>query len=614
MVGNMDDLSLLEQGALVIKETLKTMPSSPGVYRMLGHQDQVLYVGKAKNLKKRVVSYTQVAKLPNRLQRMVSETKRMEIVITETETEALLLECNLIKKLQPRYNVLLKDDKSFPYIVLTKNHPFGRIVKHRGAPTIQGDYFGPFASVIAVDETILTLQKIFQIRNCTDSYFENRKRPCLQYHIKRCTGPCVGLISEADYKESLKQAKQFLQGKDAVVQKKLAEKMEAASEALDFEKAAQLRDRIRLLTSIQAHQRIHVGGIMNADVMAIAALGHHMCVQVFFFRHGRNLGTQSYPLSHTRDETLEAALGAFLGQFYQERAPAPLVLLNAEPAEFSLIQKALYELHGQKTSWEIPKLGIKRELVDHAMENAKNTLERTNQEDASMNKIFDDMAQLFHLSNDLQRIEVYDNSHIQGKDSFGVMVVATRDGFDKKSYRKFAIQNPVAMQDDFAMMREVMTRRFQHPEWAAPDLLLIDGGLGQLNAVHEALDALNIQIPVVAIAKGPKRNAGEERFFTKEYPEGVQLPKASVTLYFLQRLRDEAHRFAIGTHRARRAKNLTQSLLDQVPGIGGKRKKILLNHFGSAQGVAKASLADLQLVPGINQAVAKQIYMFFHEK
>jgi excinuclease ABC subunit C len=607
-------LSLLDQGVLVIKESLKTMPSLPGVYRMLNTAGDALYVGKAKNLKKRVFSYTQVTKLPNRLQRMVSETVRMEIVITETETEALLLESNLIKKLQPRYNVLLKDDKSFPYILLTKNHPFGRIVKHRGPEAVKGDYFGPFASVLAVDETVLTLQKIFQIRNCTDTYFDNRTRPCLQYHIKRCTGPCVGLISQEDYADSLKQAKQFLQGKAAVVQQNLAEKMEAASEALEFEKAAQIRDRIRLLTSIQAHQRIHVEGLAHADVIAIAALGTHMCVQVFFFRHGRNLGTQSYPLSHTHDETLASALGAFLGQFYQERAPAPVVLLNEKPDDFQLLQEALQQLHGQKTKWEIPKVGMKKELVIHAQENAKNTLDRKHQEAASMVAIFHEIETLFGLTN-LNRIEIYDNSHIQGTDSFGVMVVANREGFDKKSYRKFAIRTPEAMNDDYAMMREVMTRRFQHvDDWGMPDLLLIDGGLGQLSAVFETLQTLGVTVPIVAIAKGPNRNAGEERFFTQQTPQGVSLQKDSLTLYFLQRLRDEAHRFAIGSHRARRGKKIVRSVLDDIPGIGPNRKKTLLNHFGSAQGVSKAALADLQLVPGINQTVALQIYNFFHEK
>jgi excinuclease ABC subunit C len=353
---------------------------------------------------------------------------------------------------------------------------------------------------------------------------------------------------------------------------------------------------------------------MHADIIAIAALGHHMCVQVFFFRHGRNLGTQSYPLFHTKDESLQAALGAFLGQFYQERSPAPVVLLNMKPDNFQLLQDALHHLHGQKTQWDIPQIGTKKELVDHAHENAKNTLERKHQEKASTLAIFEEMQELFGLTDHLNRIEVYDNSHIQGSDSCGVMILANREGFDKKAYRKFFIQNPKAFNDDYAMMREVMERRFKHPEWTTPDLLLIDGGLGQLTAVLDVLNGMNICIPVVSIAKGPKRNAGEERLFTKNHPEGFQLAKNSLTLYFLQRLRDEAHRFAIGTHRARRGKKLVRSLLDDIPGIGAQRKKTLLNYFGSAQAVSRAALADLQLVPGISQTVALQIYNFFHEQ
>ncbi len=605
----------LVSGVKVILGVVKTLSSSPGVYRMLGEQDNILYVGKAKNLKKRVISYTLVHKLPHRLQRMVAETVRMEVVTTHTETEALLLESNLIKKLQPRYNILLKDDKSFPYILLTADHSFSRITKHRGPKVSKGDYYGPFASVMAVDEAVLTLQRVFQIRNCQDSYFANRTRPCLQYDIKRCAAPCVGKISVDDYAESIRQAKNFLLGKADQVQQYLAEQMNAASAIMDYEKAAGYRDRLRLLTSIQSRQRINISGLYEADVIGLAQAGGQTCVQIFFFRHGRNLGTESFFLKHTAEENLEDSLAAFLTQFYQERAPAPLVLLSHKASELGLIRTALKEHHHQTTEWQIPKQGVKKEVVDHALMNARGSLERKQIESASMMRIFKELVEVFELPALPQRIEIYDNSHLQGKQAYGVMVVATSQGFEKKAYRKFMIKETLDMRDDYGMMREVLRRRLTRQDeesWQRPDLLLIDGGQGQLSAVVQVMSELGVDIPVVAIAKGPDRDAGKERFFMPGR-DPFMLEGNSPLLHFLQRLRDEAHRFAIGTHRAKRTKILGQSKLDEIIGIGAARKKLLLQHFGSAQGVSTAGLSDLEVVKGISRSVALKIYQHFHE-
>jgi len=666
-------LSVLEMGAKVIAKVVKTLPTGPGVYRMISAADQVLYVGKAKSLKKRVPAYTKTGALPNRLQRMVAETVRMEIVTTHTETEALLLESNLIKKLQPRYNILLKDDKSFPYILLTGDHDFPRVVKHRGSKNIKGDYYGPFASVMAVDEAVLTLQRVFQIRNCNDTYFANRARPCLQYDIKRCTGPCVDKISKHEYAESVKQAKNFLLGKSDQVQTYLSERMVKASEAMEYEKAASYRDRLRLLTHIQSRQRINISGLENADVIGLAQLGGQACVQIFFFRHGRNYGTESFFLTHLNNEPEEEIMAAFVNQFYRDRPPAPLVLLSHEPADFPLIKAALAEHHQEdsngdkkkpeKTDWQLPlsfkRKDMKTEVVKHAVANAKGNIERKQTEAASMHKILKEMQVVFGLSKMPERIEVYDNSHIQGSNPYGIMVVANTEGFDKKSYRKFAIKQVEDTRDDYAMMREVIGRRlsrYGQDDWNAPDIMLIDGGAGQLSAVFDAMAEVDPnfchQIPVVAIAKGPERNAGRERFFmrdkvhsgnelreaTTNQPSHIlsdslannlpnnlggnfgnddghmefSLPQNSPLLYFLQRLRDEAHRFAIGTHRSKRSKALGKSKLDEVPGIGPSRKKLLLHHFGSAQGVARAALADLEAVKGVSRAVALKIYQHFH--
>ena len=609
----------LAQGIEIIRQTVKTLPQVPGVYRMINNRGEVVYVGKAKDLKKRVVSYTFALKLPLRLQRMVSETVSMEIVTTHTETEALLLESNLIKKLQPHYNILLKDDKSFPYILITQGHAYPRLEKHRGPQQQKGKYFGPFASVVAVEETMILLQKVFLIRNCSDPFFEKRTRPCLQYHIKRCSAPCVGKISEKDYATLVKEATAFLNGKTTQIQEYLAVKMNEASHALAYEEAAQYRDRLRLLTRIQAHQRINVAKIRDADIIGAACEGGQTCVQIFFFRQGRNLGTASFFLSHTDDASLEDQIAAFLTQFYQDRAPASLVLLSHKPAELSLISTALQEQFGVVTSWEVPKVGAKRELVEHALSNAQGALTRKLSQTATFEALLDQMAQTFQMSKRPERIEIYDNSHLQGTHPYGVMVVATPQGFEKKSYRKFAIREAASPKggDDYAMMGQVLHRRFAHAgekDWTLPDLILVDGGLGQLNVALKVIEELDVDgITVVGIAKGPDRNAGREKFFQKGR-DTFTLPDNDPLMHFLQRLRDEAHRFAIGTHRAKRAKALIFSRLDEIPGIGAARKKALLQHFGSAKGVSLASLQDLQLVSGINKFVAKKIYAYFHEK
>ena len=607
--------SFLHHGVTVIIETLKTLPHSPGVYRMLGEDDKVLYVGKAKSLKKRIVSYTQTDKLPNRLKRMVAQTVRMEIVVTRTETEALLLECNLIKQLRPTYNILLKDDKAFPYIFIT-NHPFPKFIKYRGKRDEKGVYFGPFASALAVDEMLLNLQKVFYVRNCGDEVFKNRKRPCLQYFIKRCSAPCVGYMNRTGYNESVKQASDFLKGKNADVQHYLSSKMQDASAMQKYEEAAQYRDRLKLLQHIQTHQRINIPDIVNADIMAIAAEGGKVCIQIFFYRFGSNYGTESFFLEHTSEDIAEN-LSAFLKQFYTYREPPELVLLNMVPDDFEAIKDAFAKQYEKKIHWTVPKWGPKADLVKDALMNAQKAIQRNLLQKAQFKDLFHDIAHTFSLPHPPQRIEIYDNSHLFGRHAYGVMVVATPDGLDKKAYRKFLIQHPGQRGtggDDYAMMREVMTRRFHHTGegWTFPDLLLIDGGLGQVNAVKEVLTSQNIHIPIVGIAKGEERNAGRETFIV-EGMDPFQLPPQSKTLHLLQRLRDEAHRFGITSHRKKREKSLKQSTLDDIPGIGPKRKKALLLHFGSAQHVAKAALEDLFNVEGIDKNVAKKIHAYFHE-
>ena len=606
-------LTSLEVGANIIRDIVKKLPNKPGIYRMISASSKVLYVGKAKDLKKRVISYSHVEKLPNRLKRMVSELKAIEIVTTSTEVEALLLESNLIKKSQPKYNVLLKDDKSFPYILLT-THDYPRALKHRGPKTEKGTYFGPFANAAAVEETILTMQRLFQMRNCSDSYFENRSRPCLQYHIKRCTAPCVGKITAGEYKESVQSAKSFLSGKSDTVQRQLAEKMHEASETLDFERAAQYRDSIRLLTQIQARQRINVAGINHADVFALSQLSGRAVVQGFFFRHGSNYGTETFEMAHIDGAAQEEQMAAFLSQFYVEHEPPLMILCNVLPANVEVLSMSLHLQHAIRTAIECPQDGIKFDLVEHALKNAKEHLERHYNSELTHQKQFEFFQEFLNIPS-IDSIEVYDNSHLQGSSAYGVLICATRKGFDKSRYRKFSIREmkPDFGGDDIAMMREVMSRRLSHKdEWPLPDVFLIDGGQAQVNAIAAILGEHSIELPVAGIAKGAVRNAGDETFyFPNQSPR--KLPKESPLLYFLQVIRDEAHRFAIGTHRAGRQKILVKSQLDDISGIGAKRKKMLLQHFGSAAGVGRANIDDLMTVSGINRLVAEKIYYFFHQ-
>ncbi|MDB2682905.1 excinuclease ABC subunit UvrC [Alphaproteobacteria bacterium] len=619
--------SMLSIGQDVIRCFVKTLPQAPGVYRMLGESEDVLYVGKAKSLKKRVVSYVNVGQLSARLQTMVSLTRKMEFIVTQTEAEALLLEANLIKRLKPRYNVLLRDDKSFPYILLTGNHDFPLVKKHRGAKKAKGSYFGPFASAGSVNRTIATLQRVFMLRNCSDNVFANRARPCLQYHIKRCTAPCVGYVDREQYGEQVAQAREFLDGNSAKIQKKFAGEMQKASDAHDYEEAAKFRDRIQALSSIQAKQDINFEGVKNADVMTIVQKDGQACVQVFFFRSGHNFGNHAYFPRHAADESLESILLAVLGQFYQSKIPPQEIVLNVDVAEKDVLERALMEqvkLFGSMHKVKItrPQRGVRRRMLDFAEKNAQAALERHLGQKASQARSLEGVRKLFKLEDVPQRIEVYDNSHISGTNMVGAMIVAGVNGFEKNSYRKFNIKKAGAS-DDYGMMREVLERRFgralkddnylEDENW--PDVVLIDGGLGQYNAVLEVLTELGIaeQVALVAIAKGVDRNAGRETFFTKD-SKGFDLKPNDPVLYYLQNLRDEAHRFAIGAHRARRGKETIRSELDQIPGIGPSRKKTLLHHFGSAKAVAEAPVSDLMRVKGISKDVAQKIYDFFHEK
>ncbi|GAB4179823.1 MAG: excinuclease ABC subunit UvrC [Thalassobaculales bacterium] len=612
----------LAAGVEVLQAHLRTLPGSPGVYRMLDRRGEVLYVGKARNLKRRVASYTQVDKLPQRLRRMVAETASLEVVVTHTEVEALLLESNLIKRFMPPFNVLLRDDKSFPFIVITAGHPFPRIAKHRGARDKAQRYFGPFASAGAVDRTIVALQRAFLLRNCSDSVFAARSRPCLQYQIKRCTAPCVGRVDEAAYAAQVAEAEGFLSNRGGEVQQGLAARMTAAAEALDFETAALLRDRIRALTQIQAHQDINVTGLDEADVIALHQDGGHSCVQVFFFRGGRNYGNRPYFPSHDRALEPAALMAAFLGQFYADKTPPRSILLSQAPEEAELLAEALSVRAEGRVELAVPRRGDKRKLVEHALTNAREALGRRLAESSTQMKLLQGLADAFGLPEPPQRIEVYDNSHIQGTNAIGAMIVAGPEGFVKNAYRKFNIRTEAAAGDDFAMMREVLTRRFaraqkEDPERSQaswPDLVLIDGGLGQLNAALGVLAELGIDdVPVVGIAKGPDRDAGRERFFLPGR-DAFRLEPRDPVLYFLQRLRDEAHRFAISTHRARRGKQIGVSGLDDIPGIGPARKKALLHRFGSMKAVARAGLADLEAVEGVSKAVAKKVYDHFHDE
>jgi excinuclease ABC subunit C len=608
------------RGVAAIQHALKTMPGSPGVYRMIDEKERVLYVGKAKNLKKRVTSYTHIARLALRIARMVAQTVRMEIITTHTEAEALLLESNLIKKLKPRYNILLRDDKSFPYILITEDHGYPRIVKHRGARAKDGSCFGPFASAWAVNNTINHLQRAFLLRSCTDSVFANRSRPCLLYQIKRCSGPCVDRISKPEYDGLVDICRDFLSGRSKVILKQLEASMLAASENMEFEKAAMYRDRIRALSQIQSHQDINLEGLEEADVIALHHEGGQSCVQVFFFRSGSNYGNRSYFPRHEQSAEIPEILSAFVGQFYANKPAPRQVLLSHEIEGQKLVEEALCINNGYKVELHVPKRGGKRNLVDHALTNAREALGRRMAESASQRKLLDGLADKLDLDSPPERIEVYDNSHIQGTNMVGGMIVAGPEGFMKNAYRKFNIKGDIAPGDDFAMMREVLTRRFARAQkedpdrengtW--PDLCLIDGGLGQLGVARQVLEDLGIEdVMLVGVAKGVDRNAGKEVLHIPGKPP-VRLDQKDPILYFIQRLRDEAHRWAIGTHRAKRSKQIGKSVLDDVPGIGGARKKALLHHFGSARGVADAGLADLEAVDGISAAIARKIYGHFH--
>src|SRR5579872_7162032 len=608
-------------GVAAIENALATMPANPGVYRMLDAKGDALYVGKARSLKKRVTSYTQIGRLDERLRRMVNETVAMEVITTHTEAEALLLEANLIKRLKPRFNIVLRDDKSYPWLMLTEDHPFPQIAKHRGAHVRKGSYWGPFASAWAVNQTVTAMQRVFLLRSCADTVFANRTRPCLLYQIRRCSAPCVGRIDEADYGRLVGQAKAFLSGKLATVQRELAVEMEHAAEGLEFEHAAAVRDRIRALTFVQGGDVVNAASLTDADVIAAWQIAGQTCVQVFFFRGGRNNGNRAFFPTHAKAEEAPEVLAAFIAQFYDDKPPPPCVLLNHKLPEQELVGEALSLKADRHVEILVPQRGEKRAVVQHAEINAREALERRLAESAGQAKLLDGVAALFALPSVPERIEVYDNSHIMGTNPYGVMIVAGRDGFTKAAYRKFSIRGPITPGDDFAMMREVLQRRFtralkEQAEGAAqtdwPDLVLIDGGAGQLSAARQVLQDLGVNdVKLVAIAKGPDRDAGREWFHT-DGAEPFQLPPRDPVLYFLQRLRDEAHRFAITTHRAGRSKNIRQSELDEVAGIGAARKRALLNHFGSARGVKMAGLADLEAAPGISNEIARRVYAHFH--
>lgn len=610
-------------GQSVIADYVRTLDGSPGVYRMLDSQSRVLYVGKAKNLKNRVSNYARGNAHAPHIYRVIAETASMMFLTTKTETEALLLEQNLIKQLKPKYNVLLRDDKSFPNILVSKGHVFPQIKKHRGAKKEKGDYYGPFASAGAVNRTLNQLQKVFLLRNCSDATFDARTRPCLLYQIKRCSAPCVGYISEDDYKASVRDADQFLRGKSTAIQAQLAEQMHKASEEMEFERAAALRDRIRAMTQVQSAQGINPQGVAEADVIALHMDGGQACVQVFFIRANQNWGNHDYYPRVTSGASVAEVMQAFLGQFYSDREPPRLVLISDDVEDRGLVAEALTEKAGRKVEVAVPQRGEKLELIAGATRNARESLARKMSESATQTKLLKGLAEAFDLEAPPQRIEVYDNSHIQGTNAVGGMIVAGPEGLIKSQYRKFNIKgDDLVPGDDFGMMKEVLTRRFKRllkedPDreggtW--PDLLLIDGGQGQVSAVHEIMVELGVEdIDMIGVAKGIDRDAGKEEFHRMGKTVKA-LRHNDPVLYFVQRLRDEAHRFAIGTHRAKRAKSMSKNPLDDIPGVGATRKRALLAHFGSAKAVSRANLSDLTAVDGINEGLAEKIYDFFHER
>ena len=612
----------LQAGVAAIREVARTLKPKPGVYRMLDARGDVLYVGKARALKNRVANYCQVTNLSSRLQRMVSQTRAMEIVTTNSEAEALLLEAQLIKRFRPPYNVLLRDDKSFPFILLRAGHDFPRIMKHRGARKFKGSYYGPFASAGSVNTTINALQKLFLLRSCTDSFFARRDRPCLLYQIKRCSAPCVGRIDEAGYAQLVRQAKDFLGGKSGAVQKEIEVQMARAAEALDYETAAILRDRLRAATFIQGSQAINAEGVGDADVFALAAKGGQIGIQGFFVRGGQNWGHRAFFPSHIQEVSEDEVLSRVLAQFYEEVPPPRTILLDRELPDRALLEEAFCELAGRRVEISVPQRGERRRLMEQAQRNAAEALDRRLAESGTQAKVMRELTEFFELAEVPARIEVYDNSHIQGENAVGAMIVAGPEGFLKGQYRKFNIRQ-AQTNDDFGMMREVTTRRFgralqEDPDrdggnW--PDLVLIDGGKGQLSAVSDALEDLGIEdVPLIGVAKGPHHGREGREVF--HFPDGREktLPTNSPVLFYIQRLRDEAHRFAIGAHRAKRSRAITASPLDEIPGIGPARKRALLLHFGTAGKVRAASLEDLQRAPGVSATVAQVVYDFYHPR
>ena len=607
-------------GPEIIADYVKNLSQGPGVYRMYGEDGEVLYVGKAKKLKNRVSNYAKSGGHTNRIALMISLTRSMEFVLTRTETEALLLEANLIKRLKPRFNILLRDDKSFPYILIRRDHESAQLTKHRGARKAKGDYFGPFASPSAVNNTLNTLQKAFGIRTCTDSVYEGRTRPCMLYQIKRCAGPCVDLVSPSDYDELVREAKDFLSGRSNSLRQRLQDEMTAASENLDFETAAKLRDRIRAIAAVTSQQDVNPDGVEDADVIALHQEGGKTCVQIFFFRAGQNWGNRALYPKHEQDAAPDEVLSAFIAQFYDDKPAPRLILTSSDPQQAELLAEALTLRAGHPVEIRTPKRGSKKALVEAAERNAKEALGRNLAESRSQAQLLDGVARVFGLEERPERIEVYDNSHIQGTNALGAMIVAGPEGFEKQSYRRFNMKgDDAATNDDFAMMQAMIRRRFtrlqkEREEGApVPDLILIDGGKGQLSSVMEVMEELGVDdVAVAAVAKGPDRDAGREVFYMPGKPP-IRMPMNDPVLYYLQRIRDEAHRFAITGHRAKRAKQMRENPLDEIDGVGATRKSALLKHFGSAKAVSRANLADLEAVEGVSRALARKIYEHFHE-
>ena len=598
----------IRQGLEILKKHIKVAPEKPGVYRMIGADEKVLYVGKAKNIKKRIVAYSHIDKLPYRLQRMVSEIRRMEFIIVENEAKALLMENELIKRLEPRYNILLKDDKTFPHLVIDVESEFPSLRKYRGKRNDKSKYFGPFASVLAVNNVLDTVQKAFLLRSCRDNVFKNRERPCLMYQIKRCSAPCVGRISKEDYHKLVREAVDFLDGKNTKIQAELSEKMQEASDRQDYEQALFFRDRIRALTNVQTGTMVEYATISSCDIVALARKNDVVCIQVFFIRSGQNCGNVPYFPKQTQGAEDGEILEAFLGSFYSEHIPPKEVIVSQPLENGEFLEEAL------GTHINTYQKGAKAKLLSNVLDNAYASIDRKMAMEASVKSNLEEMQRVFDLPRLPQRIEIYDNSHIQGSYAIGAMVVATPEGFDKKSYRTFNIKNSEITNDDFAMMKEVLTRRFNRmaPD-NRPDVILLDGGLGQLHAVHEALKDFDLTgISIIAISKGPERNAGKE-FYHQLGKESFALPFQSPIAFYLQNLRDESHRFAIGTHRKKRAKSITKSRLDEVEGIGAKRKRDLLNYFGSVEEISQAGIKDIEKVGGISKKTAEKIYNYFHK-